>query len=380
MAESALQYLACATCDQTASPDGVQRRCPACGGVLMAHYDLPGVAKRVTPGEVAARPPGVWRWRELLPVHDTSHIVSQGEGGTPLIHAQRLGAEIGLPQLYIKDEGQNPAGSIMARGISVALSQAIALGIKTFTLTATGNAASALAIYAAYAGVKAFIGLPPGTPDLIRAECLLAGASLDPVEVRNVQHFSLDALAEPYRLEGHKTLGYEVALAFAPAPDRRWELPDVIVCPTGHGLTALALRKAFEELERLGWIGERRPRLVAVQLAECAPLVSAFEQGASYTVPWSSLQTFAPDLQVPAPRDGGLVLKAIRDSGGLAVAVAHEAIHAARARLAAREGLLISPEGAAALVAAEALHERGWLKSGERVVVINTASGLKYPH
>jgi len=336
-----------------------------------------------------ARPNTMWRWRELLPVRDELHIVTLAEGGTPMLHAPHLGRQLGLPNLYIKDEGRNPTGTFKARGIGLAVSRAVELGVRGFVIPTAGNAGGALAAYAARAGLAAHVFMPVGAPPSNQNEVKMAGAFLHLVqglisdagrESAAMAHasglFDVSTLKEPYRLEGKKTMGFEIAL------DLGWQLPDVILYPTGGGTGLIGIWKAFDEMEQLGWIGARsarRPRMVCVQAAGCAPMVKAFQEGRDHCEFFAGAQTQAAGLRVPKPLGDRLILRTIRESNGTAVGVADEEMMAARGMIAAAEGIQACLEGAATVAALQKLLASGWVKSDERVVCLNTGTGLKDP-
>jgi threonine synthase len=383
---SALLRLDCPRCTAEHDAAKLAGTCD-CGSPLLARYDLDQVRQTVTREDVAARPPTLWRYHELLPVAGPAAVVTLGEGMTPLLPLSRLGAALGVPGLLMKDEGALPTGSFKARGAAVGVSRAAELGAAGVGMPTNGNAGAAWAAYAARAGLPALIAMPADAPAITRTECLVAGA-----ELRIVAGLIGDAgklvagelagrpgwqdvstLREPYRLEGKKTIGLEIIEQLG------WQLPDVIMCPVGGGVGLIGIWKAIGELAELGWIGAGRPRLVAVQAAGCAPVVSAFEKGATQTEPWPDASTVAFGLTVPAPLGGFLVLDAVRASGGTAIAVTDADLIAAQARLAAAEGTWICPEGAACVAAAAQLREAGWLAERDQVVVLNTGAGLKYP-
>ena len=393
MTESTLSHLECSHCNEEYNAEELHRLCPECQSPLLARYDLSAAAQMVTPGEIAARENNLWRWREVLPVHETKNIVTLGEGGTPLLHAVRLGEALGLTKLYIKDESVNPTGTFKARGLVVAVARAIELGVDEFVVPTAGNAGGALAAYAARAGRPAHVYMPDDAPPVNIAEVKMSGADL--VLVKGLigdagrmaaedgeknGWFDVSTLKEPYRIEGKKTMGYELALQFAPSPDWQWELPEVIIYPAGGGTGLIGMWKAFDEMERLGWIGDGRPRMVVVQSDGCAPIVRAFHDGAETAEPWEDAQTLAAGIRVPAAVGDRLMLTALRESKGTAVAVPDEDIMAAQAQMAAAEGIFAAPEGAACLTAAIKLVEDGWIESDERVVLFNTGTGMKYMH
>jgi threonine synthase len=356
-----------------------------CGSPLAVRYDLPRLARRWRRGSLARRRGGLWRFREVLPLAAGVPVTDLGEGGTPLLPAMRLGRELGLARLWIKDESGNPTASFKARGMAVAVNVAVALGRTVLAVPSAGNAGSALAAYAAAAGAAAHVFMPRDTPRVFLADCRLLGARVTLVDglitdaARALREGAagdwtdLSTLREPYRLEGKKTLGYEIAEALG------WRLPDVIVYPTGGGTGLLGMWKAFEELEALGWIEPgRRPRMVCVQAAGCAPLVRAFHAGEPSAAPWEDAQTAASGLRVPAAVADFWILRVLRDSRGTAVAVPEASLLADTLRLSRREGVVACPEGGAALAALRQLAADGWVAPDEDVVLFNTGSGLKY--
>ncbi|MEH0927622.1 threonine synthase [Micromonospora sp. CPCC 205558] len=382
-----LTHLDCPRCGREYAADRLQNLCE-CGSPLLARYDLPAVAKAVTPERFPLRPADLWRYRELLPVADPRHVTTLGEGWTPLLRASGYGTEIGIADLMVKDEGLIPTGSFKARGAAVGVSRARELGVERIAMPTNGNAGSAWATYAARAGMGATIVMPLAAPSICRRECVAAGADLrlidgligdagrrvaELIAESNGAIFDAGTLREPYRLEGKKTMGYEIVEQLG------WQAPDVIIYPTGGGVGLIGIHKALHELRELGWIGDKLPRLVAVQSTGCAPIVRAFAAGESRAQPWADAQTVAFGITVPAPLGDELILAALRDSAGTAVAVDDADILADLRDFAAREGLLLCPEGAACLTAARQLRAGGWIRAGERVVVLNTGAGLKYP-
>jgi threonine synthase len=327
----------------------------------------------------------MWRYAPVLPVSKPSSIVSLGEGMTPLVRARRLGARIGAPNLWIKDEGINPTGSFKARGLSCAVSMCVELGIRKVAIPSAGNAASAMAAYAAAAGIEAHIFMPSDVPQSNYIECKAFGAQVTLVNglisdcaklvaagKDQEGWFDVSTLKEPYRIEGKKTMGYEVAEQF------QWELPDAILYPAGGGVGLIGMWKAFEEMEALGWISDKRPKMIVVQAAGCQPLVRAFEKGERRSQPWENAYTLASGLRVPKPLGDFLILDAVRASGGCAIAVSDEDCLDWGIHLASEEGIFAAPEGAACVAALPKLMEAGLLRSNDRVVVYNTGSGLKY--
>ncbi|HEU5054872.1 MAG TPA: threonine synthase [Kofleriaceae bacterium] len=353
------------------------------GAPLYARYDLPALRARFTPALVAGRPPDLWRYREVLPVR--GRAIRLGEGMTPLVEAPRLAAALGLDvDLRIKDEGQNPTASFKARGLAVAVSRAVELGAGAVALPSAGNAAGAAAAYAAAAGIPAHVVMPRDTPPPIVAECRALGAEVELVDglitdcARVVQEgarregwFDLSTLREPYRVEGKKTMGYELAEQLG------GRLPDVVVYPTGGGTGLVGMWKAFAELEALGWIGPARPRMVVVQAAGCAPMVRAFRDGRERAEPWEGARTAAAGLRVPRAIGDFLILRAVRESGGTAVAVTDAAMVEAMALVGRTTGIYAALEGAATAAALPELARLGCIRPGDLVVLFSTGSGLK---
>ncbi|MCS7178340.1 MAG: threonine synthase [Anaerolineae bacterium] len=384
MRSSLLTHLECSLCGRTYEADRLWQTCPDCDRPLLARYDLEA-ARRLSRQRLIGPEPSLWCYQALLPVRDPAHILTLGEGGTPLLHARRLGAELSMPHLYIKEESLNPTGSFKARGLAVAISRALELGVRGMVIPSAGNAAGAAAAYAARAGLHLYVFMPRDVPAPFLAECRALGAEVVLVdglitecarEARRLaqEHGWLDlsTLREPYRLEGKKTMGYELARQM------RWELPDVILYPTGGGTGLVGMWKAFEEMAQLGWIGERRPRMVAVQSTGCAPIVRAFHAGDEFAAPWDGAQTVAAGLRVPAAVGDFLILRTLRASGGTAIAVPDEALLEAQQWMGRKEGIFACPEGGATLAALKVLRDQGWIDPEERVVLFNTGSGLKY--
>ena len=380
-----LTHLECSLCGKEYEADKLQRTCPDCARPLLARYDLEAV-RAVGRDALITREPTMWRYRALLPVRDENRILSLGEGFTPLLSATRLGKELGLSHLYIKDEGLNPTGSFKARGLAVAISRARELGAREVVIPSAGNAAGAMTAYAAKAGLRSHVFMPSDVPAPFRLECQVLGAEVTLVDGlitdcgREAQRQAeengwcdVSTLKEPYRLEGKKTMGYELAEQFD------WELPDVIIYPTGGGTGLIGMWRAFEEMGRLGWIGDHRPRMVSVQAAGCAPIPRAFHASEEFATPWEGPQTVAAGLRVPAAVGDFLILRTLRESKGTAVAVSDEALIEAQMCIARLEGIFACPEGGATLAALETLLAQGWASPEERVVLFNTGTGLKYP-
>ena len=386
MTYSMLTHLECSRCAERYDADVVQGLC-RCGAPLLARYDLSAVARSVAPIDIAARPGTLWRYHELLPVRDAANAVTLGEGMTALLDLPRLGAAVGLERLLLKDEGLLPTGSFKARGAATGVSRARELGVTGVAMPTNGNAGAAWAMYAARAGLRSLIAMPVGAPDITRRECLVAGAELYLVDGhigqcgqlvnaavdRRSGFQEVSTLKEPYRLEGKKTMGLEIVEQLG------WRLPDVIVYPTGGGVGIIGIYKALLELQELGWVSGRLPRLVAVQSTGCAPIVKAHDEGATESEPWPDPATIAFGITVPKPLGDFLVLEAVRATQGTAVAVDDSDTLAELHRCARLEGLFVCPEGAAALSAVGRLRASGWLGPADEVVVLNTGSGLKYP-
>ncbi|MFL6212347.1 MAG: threonine synthase [Blastocatellia bacterium] len=356
-----------------------------CGKPLMVAYDLERAATTLRKDNLAGREPSLWRYREVLPVTDERNRLTLGEGFTPLIHAERLGERLQMSRLYIKDESLNPTQSFKARGMAVAISMAKELGATKLAVPSAGNAAGALAAYAAKAGLEAYIFMPSDTPTANIIECRQTGAHVTLIdglitdcgrivgERKAVEGwFDVSTLKEPYRVEGKKTMGYELA------EQLNWELPDVILYPTGGGTGLIGMWKAFDEMERMGWIDSRRPRMVTVQAEGCAPIVRAFEAGATAGVDIPDAHTCAAGLRVPKAIGDFIMLDILRKSGGTAVAVTDAELLAAVSEIGAAEGIFAAPEGAACLPALKTLIERGDIRRDERVVLFNTGAGVKY--
>jgi threonine synthase len=383
---SALSHLDCPRCGDRHDADRVQGTC-RCGSPLLARYDLGLAAGRVSPGDIGDRPADLWRYHELLPVREPGHVVSLGEGMTPLAAMPRLGRALGVPNLLMKDEGLLPTGTFKARGAAVGVSRAAELGVRAIAMPTNGNAGAAWSAYAARAGMRSLIAMPAAAPAITRAECAAAGAELHLVDgligdagrlvarmlAGRPGYTDVATLREPYRIEGKKTMGLEIAEQLG------WRMPGVIVYPTGGGVGIIGIHKALRELLELGWVRGALPRLVAVQSAGCAPIVTAFRAGARESEPWPDARTVAFGITVPKPLGDFLILEALYATGGTAVAVTDEALLASQREVARLEGCLICPEGAACFTAVRQLRESGWLSEADEVVVLNTGTGLIYP-
>ena len=357
------------------------------GRPLLVRYDLDGVAKVLTKDMLAARPQTLWRYRELLPVRRPENIVSLGEIVTPLIALPRITAQLGATgDILVKDEGRLPTGSFKARGLVMAVSMAKELGVTSMAMPTNGNAGAAMAAYCARAGMKAYVFCPDDTPAVNVQEIAMQGAEVFLVNgliddcgrlvaegERELGWFNCSTLREPYRIEGKKTMGLELAEQLG------WEMPDVIFYPTGGGTGLIGMWKAFDELEQMGWIGSKRPRMVAVQAAGCAPMVKAWEDGVEHAPRWQDAHTFAAGIRVPVAVGDFLILRAVRESGGFAIAVDDEAIADAWNEVGSTEGLLLCPEGAATYAAYRQALADGRVNRTDRVVLFNCATGLKYP-
>ena len=356
------------------------------GKPLLVRYDLAGVKKALSKSALAGRPPDLWRYRELLPVRRTADIVSLGEAMTPLVALGKLAKSLGGGELLVKDEGRLPTGSFKARGLVMAVSMAKALGIKHMAMPTNGNAGAALAAYATSAGIKTTVFCPEDTPEVNVSEIELQGATVYRVNgliddcgkivgegKAKVGWFDTSTLKEPYRIEGKKTMGLELAEQLG------WDVPDVILYPTGGGTGLIGMWKAFAELEAIGFIGSKRPRMVAVQASGCAPMVRAYEAGVEHAPRWENAHTIAAGIRVPQAVGDFLILRAVRESKGFAIAVTDEAITAGLEEVARQEGFLLCPEGAATYAAYKQGLADGRIARHERAVLFNCATGLKYP-
>ena len=379
-----LTHLDCTKCDRRYPTGQVWNLCE-CGGPLFARYDLERAAKEMRPGHLALRAPNQWRYREVLPVEDPADRISLGEGFTPLLPATRLGERLGLPRLFVKDESGNPTGSFKARGLAMAVSMAKALGATEVCLPSAGNAGSALAAYAAQGGLKAHVFVPRDVAHLFLMETAAYGAHVETVhglitdagkvcaaQAKEHGWYECATLKEPYRVEGKKTMGYELAEQMG------WKLPDAILYPTGGGTGLIGMWKAFEELERMGFIAPGRPRMYAVQAEGCAPIVKAFSEGLDEAPMWEGATTLAHGLRVPKAIGDFLMLKALRASHGAGIAVSEAEIIQGVKEAAATEGLFMAPEGGAGVAALRKLKSSGHLSADDTVVVFNTGTGYKY--
>jgi threonine synthase len=383
---SYVSHLYCPKCKKTYGTNKKHQLCE-CGSPLLVAYNLDALRKDLKPEIIANREPNIWRYHELLPVENSEHIVSLGEGMTPLVPMPRLGKDMDIEQLYMKDEGVIPTGTFKARGAAVGISKAKELGVKKLAMPTNGNAGAAWSLYAARAGIQVTVVMPVDAPTITRNECAIAGADLylvnglisdagsivsKAIQQRNL--YDASTLKEPYRIEGKKTMGLEIAEQFS------WELPDVILYPTGGGVGLIGIYKALKELQALGWVQGKMPRLVAVQAQNCAPIVKAWNEKKQVSEFWPNSSTVAFGINVPKALGDFLVLDALYKTDGCAIAVEDDAIIHEQRNVARLEGAFICPEGAAAFAAARRLRERGWIRKGERVVVLNTGIGLKYTH
>jgi len=385
---SYLTHLECGHCAARHDADVLQNLCRECGKPLLARYDTDGArADGFTPARLVDRPPTMWRYAEMLPVRDEDFRLCLGEGGTPLVRAGRLGAELGFETLLLKDEGTNPTTSFKARGLGMAVSRAWELGVRAVSIPSAGNAAGAMSAYAALAGLESHVFMPRDVPRPFISECKALGAQVNLVDglitdcgriaaegVMEHGRFDISTLKEPYRLEGKKTMGYELA------EQLDWQLPDVIVYPTGGGTGLVGMWKAFAEMEALGWIDARRPRMVSVQAEGCAPMVRAFDAGEEFATPWEGAHTVADGLRVPAAVGDFLIQRGLRESGGTAVAVSDDAMMECANLIGRTQGIFTAPEGGATLAAFRRLRDEGWIADGETVLLFLTGSGHKYEH
>jgi threonine synthase len=383
---SYISHLQCSGCNKEYSYKELHTFCPVCQSPLLSIYNLNDVRQHVDRDEITHRSKGMWRWAELLPVIEKENRIFLGEGDTALLSLPHVEKELRLTNLYVKDESSNPTGSFKARGLAAAISKAKELGVEKVIIPTAGNAGGAMAAYAARAGLKAHIFMPKDTPFANIEESRMAGAEVILVDglisdaagmagekARAEGWFDVSTFKEPYRVEGKKVMGYELAESFG------WELPDVIIYPTGGGTGLVGMWKAFDELEQLGWLKiTKRPRMVSVQADGCAPVVRAFDNGASFCDFWINAHTIASGLRVPKSFADHIILQDIYDSHGTAIAVSDDAILVAQKKLAQMEGIFAAPEGAATLAALQQLVQQKWIQPDERIVLFNTGSGLKY--
>lgn len=376
--------LYCSRCDKRFDINTVMTLCP-CGGPILVDYDYRRAAKMIDKDNSAARASSMWKYREILPVVDDVNIVTLGEGGTPLLPSAAIGAELGLPHLYFKDESVNPTGSFKARGLAMAVSRAKELNISRVIIPTAGNAGSAVAAYSARAGIECMVIMPNDVPAPFLVDCAYHGARVELVDgsikdcgartaelVRQEGWFSMATLKEPYRIEGKKTMGYELY------EQSGHDLPDVVIYPTGGGTGLIGMWKAFAEMEEMGWIDGRRPRMVAVQSDGCAPIPRAYEQGKDHADEWKNPQTLAAGLRVPSAVGDFLMLRAIRQSGGSAMAVSDDEIIRDTFEIASKEGIFTAPKGGAVLACLKRMIANGDVSPDDRIVLFITGSGYKY--
>lgn len=385
--KSYVDHLECTKCGNKVEADRLWNLCTFCGKPLVVLYDLKQIRKDITKETFKARIPTMWRYQELLPIKASNNILTLGEGFTPLHNAARLGQMLNFANLYIKDESQNPTGSFKARGMAVAVSRARELGIREIAMPSAGNAAGALSAYAALGGLQAHVYMPRDVSKTFIVECIALGAQVQLVDglitdcgqralqdMARFGRFDMSTLKEPYRIEGKKTMGLELA------EQLNWQLPGVIIYPTGGGTGLIGMWKAFEELKNLGWIKGKLPRMVVVQASGCAPIVKAFNEKKEIAEPWRNARTIADGLRVPACIGDFMILRTLRESHGTAIAVTDDEMLECVTQIGHAEGIFCSPEGAATLAAFKRLRKQEWIKNNETVILFNTASGLKYAH
>lgn len=385
MMYSYVSHLECPVCDTTYDANKIQQLC-TCGSPLLVRYDLERIRNEVKRSAIRERNHDLWRYHELLPVQHEDHVITLGEGMTPLLPMPKLGEFYGLNHLYMKDESLIPTGSFKARGAAVGISKAKELGVQQFAMPTNGNAGAAWALYAARAGIKATIVMPQDAPAITRTEVALSGAELFLVnglisdagkmvaeKVKHDQIYDASTLKEPYRIEGKKTMGLEIAEQLG------WAMPDVILYPTGGGVGLIGIYKALQELKEIGWLAGKLPRLVAVQAEGCAPIVKAWEEKKERSEFWEQSTTVAFGINVPKALGDFLVLRALYETDGMAIAISDQELLEEQQYIAEYEGAFVCPEGAATFAAAKRLAAQGWIGSDESVVVLNTGAGIKYP-
>lgn len=383
---SYISHLHCPKCEKEYNIGEKHQLCE-CGSPLLVAYDLEELRKVLQPTDLVKRTADLWRYRELLPVQNEDNIVSLGEGMTPLLPMKQIGSDMGITNLYMKDEGIIPTGTFKARGAAVGVSMAKELGVKELAMPTNGNAGAAWALYAARGGIKSTIVMPIDAPKITRNECAVAGANLYLVDglisdagkivaqtVQDYDLFDVSTLKEPYRIEGKKTMGYEIIEQLG------WKVPDVILYPTGGGVGLIGIYKALKELQTLGWIAkDKLPRLVAVQADGCAPIVKAWKENKMESEFWVGSETIAFGINVPKALGDFLVLESLYETNGCAIAIDDDAILLEQEKIASMEGSFICPEGASTFVAARRLREKNWIREGEVVIALNTGAGIKYP-
>ena len=382
---SYLTHLECTYCHNTFSAEEPHRVCSDCGKVLYPRYDLKAAGTSLDREMLKERPSNMWRYFEVMPIRDEVNVITLGEGFTPIFKTERLGEKMGCSALYMKDEGINPTASFKARGLSAAVSKAKELGLTRLTMPSAGNAAGAMTAYAAKGGIEAYVFMPKDAPDANQKEVVITGGKLELVDglisdagrvsrqkAQEDGLFDISTLQEPYRVEGKKTMGYEIAEQMG------WTLPDTIIYPTGGGTGIVGMWKAFQEMEEMGWIDGKRPKMFCVQAEGCAPMVRAFREGSEFAEPWQNANTIAAGIRVPAAIGDYLILGALRESGGGALTVTDDEILDYMKIVASLEGMFICPEGAAITAALEKLLADGTLSPDENILLLNTGSGLKY--
>lgn len=385
MKYSYISHLECPKCHREYSYKIIQQLCD-CGSPLLAQYDLDNLRTKLSKDDLRKRTNSLWRYHELLPIVEEKNVLTLSEGLTPLLSLNKLGKEINLHKLLLKDEGLIPSGSFKARGAAIGVSKALELGVKELAMPTNGNAGAAWSLYCARGGIKAHIVMPLDAPEITRKEVSIAGANLYLVNglisdagkittkmVKENNYYDASTLKEPYRIEGKKTMGYEIVEQLS------WNTPDVILYPTGGGVGLIGIYKALRELQKLGWIKKELPRLVAVQAEGCAPIVKAFNEGKEESEFWSDSSTKAFGINVPKALGDFLVLRAIYETNGYALSVSEAEIAWAQKKTAEAEGIFICPEGAATIAAAKILRDKGWVGEYETVVCLNTGLGIKYP-
>ncbi|HEY0303752.1 MAG TPA: threonine synthase [Longimicrobiales bacterium] len=379
-----ITHLECTLCGARYDAGVLQGVSPCCSRPLYPRYDLGALKSDFTPAKLAGREPTLWRYAEVLPVQNAKYRITLGEGYTPIIGAPRLADQLGVERLWIKDEGQNPTGSFKARGLVMAIARALELGVREVAIPSAGNAGSATAAYAAAAGMTAHVVVPSDTPKPIVEEMRALGADVELIDglitdaavrvhagVKEHGWFDLSTLKEPYRVEGKKTMGYELF-------EQLGHLPDAIIYPTGGGTGLVGMWKAFDEMETLGWIDSKRPMMFSVQASGCAPIVRAWEQDDEFAEPWQNAHTYAAGLRVPRAVGDFLILRGIRESGGAAIAVDDAAMREAVLTMGRTTGIFAAPEGGATAAAVPLLMQQGRLRPDDEIVLFNTGSGLKY--
>lgn len=386
MSFSYVSHLYCPKCENTYSVEEKNQLCK-CGSPLLVAYKMNELKEIFKQENLLERKADLWRYHELLPVQDADNVVTLGEGFTPMIHLKKTGKDMDIPNLYMKDEGMIPSGTFKSRGAAVGVSKAKEVGVKELAMPTNGNAGAAWSLYCAQADIISTVVMPVNAPEITRKECAAAGASLYLVNgligdagkivgqaVKDYNLFDASTLKEPYRIEGKKTMGFEIAEQFG------WEVPDVILYPTGGGVGLIGIYKALQELQELGWIAkDKMPRLVAVQAEGCAPIVKAWEDGKSSAEPWEDAETVAFGINVAKALGDFLILDAIKQTEGCAISVSDKILLEELSTVASEDGAFVCPEGAAAFAAARKLREDSWIKQDDRVVVLNTGAGMKYP-